>query len=224
MTDLAMTDKVYLIIILILLVGLLLVGMGIRRLFGRYKFSGGLNIGFGLFLVAVAVASVAVIANLYTYQKMSDEQPVGTLSFQQYAQQEYIASLDTGTGSPREFTVYGDECQMDARVLKWHYFANLIGFDAAYRLDRLSGRYRDVEMEKNAEKRSVYALNEEAGIEIWPIIKRFHRHLPWIDAIYGNAVFLPMEQGAVYHITLTDSGLIARPQNSIAERAVQNWR
>jgi hypothetical protein len=195
------TDKIYLMIILVLLVGLLLVGMGIRRLFGRYKFSGGLNIGFGLFLVATAVASVGVIANLYTYQQMSDEQPVGTLSFQQYAQQEYVASLDTGTGSPREFTVYGDECQLDARILKWHYFANLIGFDAAYRLDRLSGRYRDVVMEK-----------------------RFNRHMPWIDAIYGNAVYLPMEQGAVYHITLTDSGLIARPQNPTAERAVQNWR
>jgi hypothetical protein len=219
-----MTDKVYLIIALILLVGLLLVGMGIRRLFGRYKFSGGLNIAFGMFLVGVSVASVGVVANLYTYHKMSDEQPIGTLSFQQYAQQEYIATLDTGSGTPREFTVYGDECQMDARILKWHYFANLVGFDAAYRLDRLSGRYRDVELEKNAEKRSVYALTEDAGIEIWPLIKRFNRHIPWIDAIYGNAVYLPMDQGAAYRITLTDSGLIARPQNTIAEQAVQHWR
>ncbi len=218
------TDKIYLMIALVLLVGLLLVGMGIRRLFGRYKFSGGLNIGFGLFLVAVAVASVGIVANLYTYARLSGEQPIGTLSFQQYAQEEFIAILDTGSGTPREFTVYGDECQMDARILKWHYFANLIGFDTAYRLDRLSGRYRDVEVEKNTEKRSVYALTEDAGIEIWPLIKRFNRHIPWIDAIYGNAVYLPMDQGAVYQITLSDTGLVARPQNTIAEQAVQHWR
>jgi hypothetical protein len=218
-----MTDKIYLIIALVFLLGLLLVGMGIRRLFGRRKLGGGVNIVLGIALVATAVGSVGVLANLYTYHKLTEEHPVGTLRFEKFAPREYVATLDTGTGSPREFTVFGDECQMDARILKWHYFANLIGFDTVYRLDRISGRYRDVAAEKTAQ-RSVYALSEGAGIEIWPIINRFNEHLPWIDAIYGNAVYLPMEHGAAYRITMTGSGLIARPQNAIAEQAVKHWR
>jgi hypothetical protein len=33
-----------------------------------------------------------------------------------------------------------------------------------------------------------------------------------------------MEHGAAYRITMTGSGLIARPQNAIAEQAVKHWR
>lgn len=218
-----MTDKIYLIIALIFLFGLLLVGIGIRSLFGRRKLGGGFNVAFGILLVAVAVGSVGVLANLYTYHKLTGEQPVGTLSFEKFAPREFVATLDTGSASPRQFTVFGDECQMDARILKWRYFANLLGFDTAYRLDRISGRYRDVAAESTAQ-RSVYALSEESGIEIWPVINRFNEHLPWIDAVYGNAVYIPMEHGAAYHVTMTDSGLIARPQNAAAEQAVKHWR
>lgn len=218
-----MTDKIYLIIALILLLGLLLVGMGIRRMFGRRKLGGGINVVLGIVLVVIAVSSVGVLANLYTYHQLTGEQPVGTLTFEKFAPREYVATLNTGSGTSRQFTVFGDECQMDARILKWHYFANLIGFDTVYRLDRISGRYRDVAAEKTAE-RSVYALAENPGIEIWSIINRFNDFIPWIDAVYGNAVYLPMEQGAVYAITMTDSGLIARPRNAVAEQAVNHWR
>jgi hypothetical protein len=218
-----MADKIYLIIALILLLGLLLVGMGIRRLFGRRKLGGGVNIMFGIVLVAAAVGSVGILANLYTYHRLTGEQPVGSLAFERFAPREYVATLDTGSGTRRQFTVYGDECQLDARILKWHYFANLLGFDTVYRLDRISGRYRDVATEKTAE-RSVYALAEDPGIEIWSIISCFNDLIPWMDAVYGNAIYLPMEQGAVYRIAMTDSGLIARPQNAVAEQAVQHWR
>jgi hypothetical protein len=218
-----MADKLYLIIPLIFLVGLLLVGMGIRRILGRYKLSGGFNLVLGLVLVAGAVSSIGIIANLYTYHQLTAEQPVGSLSFEKFAPQEFIATLDTDAGTPRQFTVFGDECQIDARILKWHYFANLIGFDSIYRLDRISGRYRDVAAEKTG-KRSVYALAEDTGIEIWLLINRFDDFIPWLDAVYGNAVYLPMQPGAAYQITITDSGLIARPQNTVAEQAVKNWR
>ena len=216
-------DKLYLIIALALLLGLLLVGTGIRRLFGRSKFSGGLNIVLGVALVTLAVGSVGVIINLYTYQTLTGEEPVGSLSFEKYAPREYIATLDIGSEQPRQFTVFGDECQMDARILKWRYFANLIGFDTLYRLDRISGRYKDIAAEKTG-NRSVYALTEDPGIEIWSLINRFNKNLPWIDAVYGNAVYLPMEHGAAFRITMTNSGLVARPENPAAERAVQHWR
>jgi hypothetical protein len=111
-----MTDKIYLIIALLLLLGLLLVGMGIRRLFGRRKLGGSINIVLGITLVALAVGGVGVVANLYTYHKLTEEQPLGTLSFEKFALREYVATLDTGAGNPRQYTIFGDECQMDARI------------------------------------------------------------------------------------------------------------
>ena len=48
-------------------------------------------------------------------------------------------------GQTRKFTVHGDEWRIDARVLKWKPWANVLGLDTQYRLDRLSGRYESTQ-------------------------------------------------------------------------------
>jgi hypothetical protein len=45
-----------------------------------------------------------------------------------------------------------------------------------------------------------------------------------VDAVYGSATYMPMVHGASYQISLTQSGLIARPTNAIAEQALKNWK
>ena len=50
------------------------------------------------------------------------------------------------------------------------------------------------------------------------------RWLPFVDAVYGSATYLPMADGARYEISITQSGLIARPLNQAAEAAAGAWR
>ena len=45
----------------------------------------------------------------------------------------------------RFLTLRGDEWQMDARVVNWKPPATLLGLDPIYQLDRLSGRYSDID-------------------------------------------------------------------------------
>ncbi len=122
------------------------------------------------------------------------------------------------------FDIGGDEWQMDARVLKWKGSALLLGSDTLYRLDRLSGRYRDIAQERT-QQRSVYSLVEKGmGLDIWPLMQRYSRWVPWVDAVYGNAAYMPMADGARFVVSVGASGLVARPGNSDAERAVRQWR
>ena len=44
-----------------------------------------------------------------------------------------------------------------------------------------------------------------------------------VDATYGSAVFLPMNDAARYSISISRNGLVARPDNAIAREAVSNW-
>lgn len=67
------------------------------------------------------------------------------------------AVLTYPTGEGQRLMLRGDEWQIDARVLKWQAFVNVLGFDAVYRLERMSGRYSDVESERSA-LRTVYPL------------------------------------------------------------------
>ena len=98
-----------------------------------------------------------------------------------------------------------------------------MGLETGYRLDRISGRYLSLSDEQT-KKRSVYSLNESfAGVDIWQWLKRSERKL-LVDARYGNSTFLPMVDGGQYQISLSSSGLLARPLNQPAREAVSQWQ
>jgi hypothetical protein len=48
--------------------------------------------------------------------------------------------------------------------------------------------------------------------------------MPIIDAVYGSATYLPMADGALYEVSLSHTGLLARPLNASAEEAINTWR
>lgn len=170
-------------------------------------------------LLALAGLAVAVALNLRTYARLTHEEPVAELYFEAGGPQRWHATLTTVSDlSKRKFELAGDEWQLDARVLKWRGWANLLGLDARYRLERVSGRYLDIAQERTA-PRSVYALGEPETFDLWSLASQYPDWLPFVDAVYGSATYLPMADGATYEVSLSQSGLIARPQNAAARAA-----
>lgn len=204
--------------------GLVALFVGLRRLF-RGRFLPAMRSLLGaILLVAVAAALFLVATNLHTYARLTHEQPVADLAFRQQGPQQFLTTLTRApSGDVETFLLYGDEWQLDARVLKWRGWANLLGLDARYRLERVSGRYRDVEQERSA-PRTVYGLAATPAIDLWAISRANPRWLPFVDALYGSATYLPMADGARYHVTISQSGLLARPTNSEAESATRGWQ
>ena len=90
-------------------------------------------------------------------------------------------------------------------------------------VERIGGRYRDIEQERTGQ-RTVYPLSENPGLDLWMLSTRYPRWLPVVDAVYGSATYMPMADGARYEISITQSGLIARPKNPAAESAAGSWR
>jgi len=116
----------------------------------------------------------------------------------------------------------GEEWQLDARIIKWNLPLNLAGLDSLYRLERISGRYRNIEEERTG-NRTVYSLAENKGLDIWSITKSHSSWLPWIDAYYGSATYLPMSDKARFKITLSQTGLLARSVNDPGKQALRFW-
>ena len=203
--------------------GLLLIGFGLRRLRRGRFVSGGLQGFSGAVLVALAALIFSLLGNFYVYHRLTAEQPLAELRFHAMGAQYFQAIIRYPSGQQRVFDVRGDDWQLDARILKWRGYATLIGFDTAYRLDRLSGRYRAVEQERT-DTRTVYALSEQPKLDLWTLAKRYNEWLPWVDTLYGSAAYLPMADNAVYTVSVTQSGLVARPFNEPARNAVEQWR
>lgn len=210
--------------LVIAIFGILLLALSCQRLYrARFLAAGGSAVT-GLLLLAVAALIFIVSLNLHTYARLTHEEPVAEIVFEARSPQHYRATL-TGipSGDMQIFMLAGDEWQLDARVLKWKGWANLLGLDAQYRLERVSGRYRDIEQERNDE-RTVYALSENPGVDLWKLSTQYPRWLPFVDAVYGSATYLPMADGARYQVSITQSGLIARPINAAAETVAKGWQ
>jgi hypothetical protein len=211
------------LIAVFVLAGILFLFAAVRRLRRRSLLGGAAHGATALVLILLGAGAALIAANLRTYQRLTFEQPAGELQLSRTEERAFNAVLTYPSGERANFALRGDEWQVDARVLKWHAFANMVGFDTAYRLERISGRYTRVEDERT-EARTVYSLNPPQRIDPWDLVHRYHSWMPWMDALYGSATFLPMSDGALYEIKVSQSGLIARPLNQAARDAVGSWR
>ena len=218
------TLMVWIFIGFVVLLGAILFFYGARSLKRHRLIAGSLQGLTGLLLLEAVGLTMLVFLNLHTYSRLTYEAPVAEVHFQKRSNQHYWAYVTFGRAEAMIFEIWGDEWQLDARVLKWKGTALLLGSDTLYRLDRLSGRYRDIAQERKLQ-RSVYSLvGEGVGLDVWALVQRTSGWVPWVDAVYGNAAYIPMADGARFVVSIGASGLVARPGNSDAERAVRHWR
>ncbi len=197
--------------------------LGFRRLRRRNLASALSFETSGIMLFAAAAVMLLLASNTLVYQRLSYETPVARIHFSQQAPQNFLVTLKQHDGQTRQFDLRGDEWQLDARILKWHGVANVLGLDAQYRLHRLSGRYQRLEQARAAPP-SVYDISEPPPVDVWQLAAQYGDWLNWlVDAAYGSAVYLPMSNDAEYEIQLSQSGLLARPVNLAAKQAVSRW-
>lgn len=176
----------------------------------------------GVFFLVVLVLA-AVGANLRTYQRLTSEQAIATVTVRAVGERYYAVELESSDGGFRALDLRGDEWQLDARVIKWTGIGVVLGLDTRWRLERLAGRYRDAALEREA-PRTVHELGPPPeGLDLWTLAQAHPAWLPFVDATYGSATYLPLADGARYAVTVSSSGLVARPLNEPARRAIAVW-
>ena len=195
----------------------------IRHLFrGRMLRASGSFAGSVAF-AAVGFAGFVLLSSLYSYGRLTDEVVVASIQFSEEGPDEFTARLMIDGRLDQFLPMQGDEWQIDARVVTWKPPATILGLDPIYRLERLSGRYSDVERERT-ETRTVHALADDRALDIWNLAQEYPALTPGIDAYYGTATYVPMADGARFEVSLSRDALKARPLNDAARNAVGDWQ
>ncbi len=195
----------------------------IRHLFrGRMLRASGSFAGSVAF-AAVGFAGFVLLSSLYSYGRLTDEVVVASIQFSEEGPDEFTARLMIDGRLDQFLPMLGDEWQIDARVVTWKPPATILGLDPIYRLERLSGRYSDVERERT-ETRTVHALADDRALDIWNLAQEYPALTPGIDAYYGTATYVPMADGARFEVSLSRDALKARPLNDAARNAVGDWQ
>ena len=177
-----------------------------------------------LFLMIILL----IFSNLNTYQRLTHENEMVEVLIRKLARQKYqlvlIYPQSAGQNDESEYySLYGDEWQLDARVIKWKGWANVIGLDSYYQLDRLSGRYANIEQANTSPPSAHQLTGQQKGINIWKLKNLMKSKLPFLDAYYGQSIFVPMRDGAKFSVSLSQAGLVVRPVNAAAIQALQAW-
>jgi len=179
-----------------------------------------------LALVLLAAGSLALLGGLdmIAYKKILAEEPIATLAFQRTGNRLFRVDIVDNDGQQMQLQLEGDQWQMDVRLIKWGDSLAALGASPLYRLDRISGRYADIRDELSRPK-SAHSLQPENdyGLDVWLLARRFPQLRSLIDTQYGSATFLPMADGAIFRVSINGAGLVARPANDRARTVVAGW-
>jgi len=221
-----MNPLVYLCILLSAAV-VILAGLSYRRIKRRKFIASSLYGMQGLLVLVLLVATLLIASNLNSYHRLTYEEDIADVVISKISAQSYQLALiyagpDSATKVNQRYPVSGDEWQLDSRIIKWKGWANVIGMDSYYRLDRLSGRYASIE-QANTRLPTAHQLSDRNGISVWDLKHMMQSKLPFLDAYYGQSIYLPMKHGARFSVSISQTGLVVRPANEIARQALEDW-
>jgi hypothetical protein len=177
-----------------------------------------------LALAAVLLLSAAwlhpIAANLATYQARRMDAPIAELACERTSTRSYRVTLTRlPAGHMQVFEVSGDQWQIDARTLAWRDKPLALGLKPAYRLDRLSTRFVRAAEDESAPPSS-YALVEEVGDDVWAQARIGTAWSTYAVAEHAQGPWLPLADAARYQVSLERGGLVARPLNEAAAKAL----
>lgn len=193
-----------------------------RRLRERRRGAALLRVLWLLVALLLALALAGLGTGLLGYGRILADAPVARLSVQQLGPQQFMVELARADGGQQRYAVSGDQWQLDARVVRWTLPGTLIGLPPLYRLERLSGRYADIAQEREA-PRSVHALDTRAFPDLWTLKRQHPGWLPFVDADYGSAAYLPLLDDAQYAVVLNArGGLVATPADAATRQRLED--
>ena len=133
----------------------------------KRKFLGAVrNFTFTFLMLVLALLFATISVSLKGYKALTHEELAALVEIQPVSEQKFVAHFTFPDKTEYKFELSGDELYVDAHILKWKSFANLFGLHTFYELDRVAGRYSDIE-EETSKDRTVFSLGKEKIVNIF---------------------------------------------------------
>jgi hypothetical protein len=163
-------------------------------------------------LALLACAALAGTLGISTlgYQALTRETVAARVAVAPTGPQSFAAHFSFPDGRTADYDLRGDQIYVDAHVLKWKPIANLVGLHTAYELDRVAGRYAELEKERTS-PHTVHSLSTGKPIDVFDLRTRYSVLRPLLDVEYGSATFAPADQKMEYEVRVSTTGLLIRP-------------
>src|SRR5881296_362001 len=203
-----MTASLIVSALCLLLVGTFVGVRAVRAARERHWLGGTIRGLVALLLLALAALAATLTVGLHGYRALSFEEVAATVRTEPVAPQRFRATITLPDRRLAMYELAGDAFYMDARILKWHPWATVLGLHTAYELDRVAGRYNAVADERTR-PHTAYELSRSRPVDLFFIARRGLLG-PLLDAEYGSATFVAVRRPATWEVRVSTTGLLAR--------------
>lgn len=160
--------------------------------------------------LALAALLGALALGMQGYRALTHEEVAARVRIESTGPQRFVAHFRFADGREERYALAGDELYVDAHILKWKPVANILGLHTAYELDRVAGRYAQLE-EERGKLRTIHALGRAQRIDLFDLRRRYRLFGVLVDAQYGSATFAPAAADTEIEVRVSTSGLLIRP-------------
>jgi len=186
----------------------------------------GLGLGGGGAITIVGLLAGLIGLNAQSYSRLTYEAPVAEVYVQAMnpANKTYTVVVRRLDGSNRTTTclLQGDAWMLSGRVQKWEPWAVELGMNTTYTLDQLSNYYYSA-TEANGRPITACDISGEKpkANHLLPksVVNWIMGHFLVQDRFFGSASYMPLADGALYKVIITQTAFNAEPDNDIARRA-----
>lgn len=167
------------------------------------------NFTFAFLMLVLSLLLATISLSIQGYRALTQEELAARVVIEPVDEKKFIAHFRFADNSRAKYEISGEELYVDAHILKWKSFANLLGLHTLYELDRVAGRYTIIDDEK-ARPRTVYSLAEEKAIDIFDLRTKYEILSFLVDAEYGSATFINVKKASKFKIMVSTTGLLFR--------------
>jgi hypothetical protein len=191
------------------LLALVLFSYAVRAFRNKHLGGGVSRLVIALLFLSLGVLAAVIALGVQGFRVLTSEQLAATVEVQELGAQRFQAVFTFPDGVVKTFELAGDEFSVEAKVVKWHPWANFMGLQTAYELDRVSGRYTLLDDEQT-EPRTVYSLGRTRNVDLFSLSQRLPALSTLIDAQYGSSTFIPVNDKSRYEVRVSTTGLLIR--------------
>lgn len=163
----------------------------------------------GVIFVLLALLLGTITVGLRGYQALTLEEVAATVKTEPLGPQRFRATITLPDKRLAMYELSGDAFYVDAHILKWHPWVNILGLHTAYELDRVAGRYNAI-ADEQSKPHTAYSLAKNKPVDVFFLARRTLLGA-LVDAEYGSAAFVAGNKPAEYEVRVSTTGLLMRP-------------
>ncbi len=163
----------------------------------------------GSLMLSLSALCATITVAVRGYRALTREDLAATVKVEPMGTQQFWAEIKLPDGTMHSFALSGDEFYIDAHILKWKPWANILGLHTSYELDRIAGRYT-VLADETTKPRTVHSLSADKPFNMFDLRRKYEMLNPLLDAEYGSATFINTNTSEEFQVMVSTSGLLIR--------------